>query len=55
MKQYEDEQLYARFNQLFIQLDVVDTADLIGVMTAMLRSDKYNQDLKVPHLTALKR
>ena len=33
MKQYEDERLYARFNQIFVQLDAVDTAELIGVMT----------------------
>ncbi len=54
MKQYEDERLYARFNQLFVQLDSVDTAELIGVMTAMLRADKYNKALKVSHLTVLK-
>lgn len=54
MSKHEKEDLYQRFMKLFIQLDSIDKHELIGMMAAMLRENKYNVVKEQPQLVIFK-
>ena len=54
MSKHEKDDLYQRFMKLFIQLDNIDKHELIGMMTAMLRENKYNTVKEQPRLVIFK-